>query len=142
MSVSPAIKVMLDANIIISAIYNPSGRSFLAFQKASESPYVLVFCDQIIDEIRRIFNRKFPHKISAMERFLAIAHYDLITLTSDDTAVDDEAKIRDVNDRPILRAAMKAGVNIFVTEDKDFLESTVTFPKIMTAAQFIQPSRV
>jgi len=131
-------KIMLDANIIISAIYNPNGTAFQAFQKTSETPYALVLCDQIIDEIRRIFNRKFPQKIPDMERFLAIAHYDLVTLTAEDAAVGDETEIRDVNDRPILRAARKAGVSIIVTGDKDFLESSVIQPKIMTAAQFIQ----
>jgi predicted nucleic acid-binding protein len=74
------VKVMLDANIIISAIYSPNGNPFAAFRKASEPPYALVLCDQIIDEIRRIFNRKFRAKIPAMERFLAVAHYDLVTV--------------------------------------------------------------
>ena len=42
---------MLNANIIISAIYSPNGTAFQAFQKASEAPYMLALCDQIIDEI-------------------------------------------------------------------------------------------
>jgi len=138
MSGSIAVKVMLDTNILISAIYNPTGTPFQAFLKASEPPYALVMCDQIIDELRRIFNRKFPHRIPAMERFLSIAHYDLVCLISEYTASSDESEIRDVNDRPILRAARKANVDIFITGDKDFLESTVSNPEIMTAAKFIQ----
>lgn len=54
-----------------------------------------------------------------------------------DEIIDDEKSIRDVTDRPILRAARKAGVHIFVTGDKDFLESSVAEPQIMTAAQFV-----
>jgi putative PIN family toxin of toxin-antitoxin system len=131
------IRVMLDANILISAIYNPTGKPYQAYSKASEPPYALVLCDQIVDEVRRIFNIKFPAKIPAMERFLAVAHYDLVTLTAEDAVSDDESGIRDVNDRPILRAAQKASVDIFVTGDKDFLESAVTHPQIMTAAQFV-----
>jgi len=76
------------------------------------------------------------------ERFLSIAHYDLVTLTPEDEAVDDEKNIRDLDDRPILRAARKANVVIFVTGDKDFLESTVIEPKIMTAAQFVEAGAV
>jgi len=45
--------------------------------------------------------------------------------------------IRDVNDRPILRAALKAKVDVLITGDKDFLESGVETPKIVTAAEFI-----
>lgn len=127
---------MLDTNILLSAIYNPKGTAFQAFRKASEPPYVLVLCDQIIDELRRIFDSKFPGMIPAMERFLALAHYDLVTLTSEDAPDKNELDIRDINDRPILRAALKANINIFVTGDKDFLESSVTTPKIIKAAKF------
>jgi predicted nucleic acid-binding protein len=129
---------MLDANILISAIYNPNSKPYQAYSKASEPPCVLVLCDQVVDEVRRIFNIKFSAKIPAMERFLAVAHYDLVTLTAEDAISDDESGIRDVKDRPILRAAQKAAVDIFVTGDKDFLESAVTRPKIMTAAHFVQ----
>jgi len=45
----------------------------------------------------------------------SVAQYDLITLTPEDEAVDDERNIRDLDDRPILRAARKANVVILVT---------------------------
>ena len=48
-----------------------------------------------------------------------------------------EMKIRDVNDRPILRAAMKAGADVLLTGDKDFLESGLKKPVIMTPAEFV-----
>ena len=131
-------RVMLDTNVLFSAMYNFNGNPFAAFAKASEKPYRLVLCDQIIDELRRNFNRKFPAKIPVLERFLSITQYDLITLALEDDTIDDEENIRDETDRPILRAARKAKVDIFVTGDKDFLESSVTDPKIMTAAQFIE----
>ena len=131
-------RVMLDTNVLFSAMYNFEGKPFAAFAKASEKPYRLVLCDQIIDELRRNFNRKFPAKIPVLERFLSITQYDLITLAPEDEVLDDEENIRDDTDRPILRAARKAKVDILVTGDKDFRESTVTDPKIMTAAQFIE----
>ena len=37
----------------------------------------------------------------------------------------------------IFRAALNAKVDVLLTGDKDFLESGVTNPKIMTAAEFI-----
>ena len=133
-------RIMLDTNVLFSAMYKFEGTPFDAFSKASEMPYRLVLCDQIIDELRRNFNRKFPMKIPVIEKFLSIAHYDLITITPEDEAVDDEDKMRDISDRPILRAARKAKVDIFVTGDNDFLESSITNPKIMTAARFVMSS--
>jgi putative PIN family toxin of toxin-antitoxin system len=128
---------MLDTNILISAIYNPTGIPFDAFRKASQKPYSLVLCDQILDELRRIFNRKFPQKIPNMERFLAAAHYDIITLREEDFPHESENAVRDKYDRPILRAALKARAEILVTGDKDFLVSGVNPPKILTARQFV-----
>jgi putative PIN family toxin of toxin-antitoxin system len=125
-------RVMFDTNILISAILNPQGNPNTALIKGTEFPYSLVLCDQIIDEIRRIFNRKFFAHIQDMEMFLARLRCDMVTLTAEDEVYMDEDKIRDVNDRPILQAAKKAGVDIFVTGDKDFLESAVKQPMIIT----------
>ena len=133
-------RIMLDTNILISAIYNPASVPYLAYEKSSLPPHTLVLCDQIVDELRRIFNRKFPNKIPLMESFLAIASYDLITLTPEDIAFDDEINVRDTKDRPILRAARKANIDVLVTGDKDFLEADIHNPLIMTAAEFINLS--
>ena len=130
-------RVMIDTNVLISAILNENSTPNTAFLKASEPSYTLVLCDQILDELRRIFNVKFSSRIPDMERFLTTAHYDLVILTAEDAAASDEENIRDINDRPILRAARKARIDVFITGDKDFLESTIAHPKIMTAAQFV-----
>lgn len=50
---------------------------------------------------------------------------------------DLEVLIRNIDDRPILRAAMKAKVDIILTGDKDFLESGLDNPLIMTPADFL-----
>ena len=51
---------------------------------------------------------------------------------------DSEMQVRDVNDRPILRAALNAKADILLTGDKDFLESGLENPEIMTAIDFVQ----
>ena len=48
-----------------------------------------------------------------------------------------ETQIRDVNDCPILRAAIEAKADVLLTGDKDFLESGVKNPAIMTPAEFL-----
>ena len=65
----------------------------------------------------------------------------LLTLEVVTTPIEEyssEEKIRDVNDRPILRAAIYAKADILLTGDKDFLESGLQNPKIMAAADFVQ----
>lgn len=48
-----------------------------------------------------------------------------------------ETQIRDVNDRPILRAAIAAKADVLLTGDKDFWGSGVKIPAIMTPTEFI-----
>ena len=57
-------KILVDTNILISAALNPNGTPYKAFLKAVTCPNKGIICDQNIEELRRIFNRKFPQKIS------------------------------------------------------------------------------
>ena len=91
-----------------------------------------------IDELRRVYNRKFPHKIQVLERFLTIALTILEVVSTPAINVSDEELIRDTSDRPILRAAIAAKADVLVTGDRDFLESSIKTPKIVTAAEFLQ----
>ena len=50
---------------------------------------------------------------------------------------ESENLIRDEKDRPILRAALDAGADLFITGDKDFLESAVTDPRIISVTDFL-----
>lgn len=45
---------------------------------------------------------------------------------------------QNVDDCPILRAAIEAKADVLLTGDKDFLESGVKNPMIMTPAEFLQ----
>ena len=130
-------KVLIDTNILISAALSNNGIPYQAFVKAVSYPNHGMICEQNIDEMRRIFNRKFPTKIQALESFLSLA---LLTLKIVPTPIEEqelESKIRDINDRPILRAAISAGVDILLTGDKDFIESGIFNPKIMAATEVV-----
>jgi len=131
-------RVLIDTNILISASLSSEGTPYQAYVKAVTHPNHGMVCDQNIDELRRVYNRKFPHKIQALERFLALALTVLEVVPTPAIDVSDEALVRDASDRPILRAAIAAKADVLVTGDRDFLESGVTNPKIMTAAEFLQ----
>ncbi|MDF9408246.1 MAG: hypothetical protein A4E52_00132 [Pelotomaculum sp. PtaB.Bin013] len=131
-------RIMVDTNIIISAIRNPNGTPFAAYAKAAQPPYKIVLCDQIVDEVRKVFNRKFPDSVPLIERFFTWALFEVVSTPSQEEVNEKENMIRDVNDRPILRAALMAKVDVLITGDKDFLESGIKIPKIVTAADFIK----
>lgn len=131
-------RILIDTNILISAALNSHGTPYKAYLKAVTYPNKVIICDQNIEELWRIFNRKFPTKISMLEKFLAYSLSVIEVATTPEMEEDAEKLIRDVKDRPILRAALNAKADVLLTGDKDFLESGVTDPKIMTAAEFLE----
>ena len=130
-------RVLIDTNVLISAALSANGIPYQAYVKAMTYPNHGLICEQNVDEMKRIFNKKFPNRLAALDRFLSVAllTMELVPIPTDEDIA--EMKIRDVNDRPILRAAMKAGADVLLTGDKDFLESGLKKPVIMTPAEFV-----
>lgn len=131
-------KIMIDTNVIISAALFPNGNTAKAFFKAMMPPYEPIVCDYIVDELHRKFQEKFPEKQTELEAFLfqALSFIEIVKTPED--AIEAESKLRDVKDRPILRSALEAHADLFLTGDKDFLESSITDPQIMGVAEFLE----
>lgn len=131
-------RVLIDTNVLISAALSPAGVPYQAYVRASSSPNHGLICEQNVDEMRRTFQRKFPGQLGALDRFLSFAllTLELVPIPTDED--NSESKIRDIDDRPILRAAVNAKADILLTGDKDFLESGLKYPKIMTPAEFLK----
>jgi len=133
-------KVIIDTNIIISAALFPRGRTAQALFKAMSFPYEPILCDYVIDELHRKFLEKFPEKRLEMESFLFNLSASLTVVKTPAKSSELEMKIRDPKDRPILRAALEEHADLFLTGDKDFLESSVTDPRIVSVPEFLSDS--
>lgn len=131
-------RIMIDTNVIISAALFPNGNTAKAFFKAMMPPYEPIVCDYIVDELHRKFQEKFPEKQTELEAFLFQALSFIEVVKTPEDAVEAESKVRDVKDRPILRAALDAHADLFLTGDKDFLESSITDPRITGVAEFLK----
>lgn len=130
-------RVLIDTNVLISAALNANGVPFQAYIKAVSYPNDGLICEQNVEEMKRIFNKKFPERLAALDKFLstALLTLELVPIPTDENV--SESQIRDANDRPILRAAIEAGADILLTGDKDFLESGLENPRTMTPAEFL-----
>lgn len=129
-------RILIDTNVLISAALSANGTPFQAYIKATSYPNHGLICEQNVDEMKRIFNKKFPQRLESLNKFLSIAllPLELVPIPTDENL--SELQIRDVNDRPILRAAINAKADILLTGDKDFLESGLENPIIMTPVGF------
>ncbi len=130
-------RVFIDTNVLISAALFPGGTASRAYYRAVSDPYDPMVSDYVIDEPRRVFSRKFPHRMQALDTFVASLSSSVTIVSTPESALEEESGIRDVNDRPILRAARAAGAAILVTGDKDFLDSHVDNPQILSPSEFL-----
>lgn len=130
-------KILIDTNVLISATLG-QGTPLQAYLMAVTYPNHGIVCSQNIEEMRRVFQRKFPQKLPALERFLSMALQTLEVVPVPERENMQEDKIRDVYDRPILRAALEADVDVLLTGDKDFLEADVEGIRILRPTDFLQ----
>lgn len=130
-------KVMIDTNIFISAAITPNGNAAKAFIKAMLPPYEPIVCDYIVDELHRKFQEKFPKHTTELEAFLFNALQVIRIVPTPEGETTEEGKVRDLKDRPILRAAKAAEADLLLTGDLDFLESGIKNPRIISASEFI-----
>ena len=130
-------RVLIDTNVLIFAALNPESIPSHAYQKAASYPNRGLICEQNVDELKRIFNKKFPNRLASLDKFLSVALLTLELVPTPSDEVAEESLIRDVKDRPILRAAIEAQADVLLTGDKDFLESGVENPAIITPAEFV-----
>ena len=125
---------MVDANIIVSAILFPKSivsetvKKIVFYDK-------LVLCQYTIDEIKKVFNKKFPHRINQMEEFMNKLPYELFSLKKANNKKYPD--IRDIDDMPILANAIESNVDIFITGDKDFDEIKIKKPKIINPRKYV-----
>ena len=130
-------KIFIDTSVLVSAAYAKDSVPHQAFKKAVEPPYQGLICEQSLEELRRVYNRKFPDKIHVFERFVAAALSVVELIPVPPSKHPDEYEIRDISDRPILRAAIKTGADIIISGDADFTESGITHPRIVKPAEFL-----
>ena len=130
-------KVLFDTNVLISAALNPAGVPCQAIITANSGDYEGYVCQYSISELDEKIKVKFPQKANAWNAFFNELYKILAVLPTTTRRITLENKIRDINDRPILRAAVAGKIDIIVTGDKDFLEAGIDYPMVMTPTEFL-----
>ena len=124
-------RVLIDTNVLFSALLFPLSKPAIALRKAV-SEHTVVLCEQNIVELREIISRKAPNYLSVIDAFFAEFQFELIP-----SVENSEIIIRDAKDQPILNASIAFDVDLIITGDKDFLALEMNRPIYITAASFI-----
>ena len=111
--------VAVDTAILLSGIVWPRWpREVL--RHALNNDFQLVLSPYLINEARCKFKEKFSAHLPDFETFLDDCNYEEIPDPSDQEVEANLDLMRDLDDIPIALAAIKAQVDYFVSEDKDF----------------------
>jgi len=131
-------RVLIDTNVLFSAVYRLGSIPHQALMKAAAPPYRCLVCEQCFSELRRKFATKFPDRAYDLDVFIEIVESLVEIIPMPESAPTGLNDLRDPDDIPILYAAVAAGADIIISGDLDFLESKVTKPLVMKAADFVK----
>ncbi|MCL1998667.1 MAG: putative toxin-antitoxin system toxin component, PIN family [Turicibacter sp.] len=126
-------RIMVDTNILLSAFLFKSKMMWKIVEKIGEN-HTLVICKYIIAEFRKVASKKAPNSIDVDEIFSSFAYEEVETAEWQEYM----GSLRDEDDKPILASAILADVDMIVTGDKDFLESGITHPRIISHLDFLR----
>ncbi|OGO77447.1 MAG: putative toxin-antitoxin system toxin component, PIN family [Clostridiales bacterium GWB2_37_7] len=129
-------RIMIDTNIIISAILFPNSAPSKFIEEVT-SKHTVVLCSHIIDELHRVFNKKFKDKLLNLEKFLSKFSYEFV-YTPLEIEIEKYPDIRDIADLPILASAIIEDVDAIVTGDKDFFEVEIDRPEILSVKEYLE----
>ena len=110
-------RIMLDTNVLISALLFPGTRMDTMMNNIFMK-HQLVLSSYVVEELKRVVQRKFPGKETAVGKMLLKMSYEYVYTPEE---FDTELfHIRDMKDYPVLYTAMIEDIDILITGDKDF----------------------
>ena len=125
-------KVMLDTNVLISAFV--FGGKILDLLEILFDMKCNLYVSEYVDaEFKHIPDKKWgtrADKIYALYRSV-----DFVFCSS---TAETLGHLRDEKDIPVLSDAIYHGVDILLTGDKDFLESGIETPKIISPSELLE----
>jgi len=127
---SSKLRVMVDATILIAGSGWPRWpREVLLAGLRGE--FQLALCPYVIRQAHRNLSQRFPPAcLERFEEFLSQASFELVPDPTSEQVAENKDLVRDESDIPIALAAINAGVDYLVSEDKDLTSRDQTTAKL------------
>lgn len=116
--VQPELRVMVDANILIAGSVWPRW-PYEVLQHALRGDFHLVLNEYVIRQARLHIQRRFPAYREQFDAYLQICSHELAGDPTPEQVAQHSGMVRDPSDVPVALAAINAGVDYLVSEDKD-----------------------
>lgn len=127
-------RVMVDTNVLFSAIIFPKGQAAKAFTHCLLN-HELVISTYVINELKQVISKKKPEMVQHIDAFLEKLSFELAY--TPDNIKSGLFSIRDPKDYPVLYTAIIENVDVLISGDKDFKDTDVSHPEILTPQEFL-----
>lgn len=132
--------IAVDTNVVLSAILFPSGAA-ADFMREAFSNHTVVLGSFVLNELRAVFERKFPERVPALETFVNTAAFVTVH-TEHGGYLSEELEVRDPKDREVVEGALLARADCLVTGDLDILEiEGLTSVERLSPGEFLRKYR-
>lgn len=125
-------KVMLDTNVLISAFIF-GGKVRHALKILFETDCEIYISEYVDNEFNRIIHDKWSDRADKIYSLYRSIDFIFCPSTSEVLG-----QLRDEKDIPVLSDAIYHDVDILLTGDKDFLESNIETPKIISPSELLE----
>jgi putative PIN family toxin of toxin-antitoxin system len=132
-------RVMCDTNVLISGVLFPNSVPGKVLYTVAEQER-LVLATYVVEELYRVFQKKFPDKAEHLDRYPGSGEFELFVTPGEFQHVE-MPPVRDSKDEAVLASAILAEVDVLITGDKDFSVIDIDRPIILTPASFLNLSK-
>lgn len=112
------LRVMVDASILIAGVVWPRF-PYEVLRHALKGDFQLILSPYVIAQARRRIGERFPAYLDQFEDFLNLSGFEAVADPSPEQVQAEAGLVRDATDIPVALAAIQAGADYLVSEDKD-----------------------
>lgn len=131
-------RVMVDANVLLSAVVFRSANMLRVLEHASSEENELLISSWVVDEVRAVTQRKWPKRLASIDALLRAMHYEHVATPPANEMTMGLFEIRDPMDYPVLYSAVIGDADVFVTGDRDFEDVRLGKPRILSPAEYVR----
>ena len=135
------LRVFADANILIRGITFPR-YPYEILRLSARRQITLIVSQSVLDDARHYVGELFPEHLPKLEAFLALANIEIVAEPTNAEIELHHDLVRDVEDVPVILAAIQARLDYFISTDTDLTDrdaSTEKLRGLLAPGQVMKP---
>ncbi len=104
----------VDTNVLFSGFYSPNAAPAQILRWHAEGTIRMVISRQVLDELITNFRQRYPNLLAFLQLYLINSHPEIVA-DPEPEEVEAVLKVINLDDAPILAAALKSGADCIIS---------------------------